>query len=63
MNRDGMYQCLEQAQALLNHVYGFACNANLPELERLMSMADTMIVEAYEEIECGETAKVLEGIE
>lgn len=59
MTREEMYIALEQAQELLNRVYGVACNANLPELERLMSMADTMICEAYEEIECGETAEYL----
>ena len=62
MTREELQSKLEQAQELLSHVYGFACNANLPELEGLMSMADTMIIEAYNEIECGETGEVLEGI-
>ena len=55
MNREEMYIALEKAQDLLSQVYFFASASKLSEMERLMSMADTMICEAYEEIECGET--------
>ena len=61
MNRDEMYIALEKAQELLSQVYFFSSASKLNELERLMSVADTMICEAYEEIECGETQKYLEN--
>jgi hypothetical protein len=61
MTRSEIYQRLETAQALLSDIYEFAGTNQLTELENLMSMADTMIVEAFEEIECGQTAEVLKG--
>jgi predicted house-cleaning noncanonical NTP pyrophosphatase (MazG superfamily) len=57
MKRTELYASLESAQDLLNEIFSFACSENLPELARLMSVADTMICESFEEIECGETAK------
>jgi hypothetical protein len=62
MTREELYIKLEQAQELLSDVYQFAQDNGLGELSRAMSMADTMIVDAYEEIECGRTGEVLEGI-
>ena len=58
MTRAELYQKLETAQDLLNDVYHFADSNGLIDLERLTSTADTMIAECYEEIECGETAKM-----
>lgn len=55
MTRDELYNKLETAQELLDDVWRFAQDNGLIELSRQMSMADTMIVDAYEEIECGET--------
>lgn len=55
MTREEMYQKLELAQSMLSDIYHFACENQLLEMERIMSVADTMIVEAFEEIECGET--------
>jgi hypothetical protein len=57
MTREELYQKLEQAQELLCEVYEFANDNGLVDMRRLASMADTMIVDCYEEIECGETAK------
>lgn len=42
---------LEQAQSLLAEVYHFACNGGHDELIREMSMADSMIIDAKEELE------------
>jgi hypothetical protein len=53
MTRDELYIALERAQGLLSEVYAFAGNNGLHELESLMSVADTCIVDAFEEIECG----------
>ena len=55
MTREELYIKLEQAQELLSDVYQFAQDNGLGELSRYMSMADTMIIDAYEEIECGDT--------
>lgn len=57
MTREELYIKLENAQDLLSQVYHFAQDNGLVELEGLMSAADTMIVEAFDEIECGETAE------
>ena len=59
MTRDELYIALEQAQRLLAEVYAFAGNNGLQELEHLMSVADTCIVDAFEEIECGDTSETL----
>jgi hypothetical protein len=56
MTREEMYIKLETAQELLSEVYQFAQDNGLDEFSRLMSMADLMIIDAYEEIECGNTA-------
>lgn len=61
MTRTEMYERLETAQALLSDIYEFADTNQLTELARSMSVADTMIAEAFDEIECGETAEVLKG--
>ena len=58
MTREELYIKLETAQELLCEVYQFACDNGLVDLEGSMSMADTMIIEAYNEIECGQTAEV-----
>jgi hypothetical protein len=55
MTRDELYAKLEAAQELLSDVYQFAQDNGLIDLERAVSMADTCIIEAYNEIECGET--------
>jgi hypothetical protein len=55
MTREELYIKLETAQELLSEVYQFAQDNGLVDLERAVSMADTCIVEAYNEIECGET--------
>jgi len=59
MTREELYIALENAQQLLSDVYSFAEDNGLTDMARLMSMADTMIIDAYEEIECGHTAEVL----
>ena len=49
MDKDELFEKLAEAQNLLNEVYGVACNnPKLKELERLMSVADTCIIEALE---------------
>ena len=58
MTREEIYIALENAQQLLSDVYHFASSNGLTDMQRLMSMADTMIIDAYEEIECGKTAEV-----
>ena len=60
MTREELYIKLEQAQELLSDVYQFAQDNGLGELSRYMSMADTMIIDAYEEIECGD---MMDGLE
>ena len=61
MKRTELYASLESAQDLLNEIFSFACSENLTELSKLMSVADTMICEAFEEIECGQTKEYLEN--
>jgi hypothetical protein len=61
MTRTELYIALENAQQLLSDVYHFAESNGLTELARNMSMADTMIIDSYEEIECGQTREVLEN--
>lgn len=58
MTRDELYIKLETAQELLGEVYHFADTNGLQDFARLMSMADTMICESFDEIECGETAEL-----
>jgi len=58
MTREELYIKLENAQELLNDVYHFATDNGLDEFSRLMSMADLMIIDSFEEIECGRTAEV-----
>ena len=60
MTRDELYNKLETAQELLSDVYQFAQDNGLGDLAREMSMADTCIIEAYNEVECGETAEILD---
>lgn len=60
MTREELYIKLETAQELLSDVYQFAQDNGLGDLSRLMSMADTMIIEAYEDIECGD---MMDGLE
>lgn len=49
MDKDELFEKLAEAQNLLNEVYGVACNnPKLKELEHLMSVADTCIIEALE---------------
>ena len=60
MTREELYIKLETAQELLCDVYQFAQDNGLTDLSRLMSMADTMIIDAYAEIECGD---MLDGLE
>ena len=63
MTREELYIKLETAQELLCDVYQFAQDNGLGDFARLMSMADTMIIDSYEEIECGATAEVLKAVE
>jgi hypothetical protein len=63
MTREEMYIKLESAQELLSEVYQFAQDNGLDEFSRLMSMADLMIVDAYEEIECGRVANLFKDEE
>ena len=51
MKRTELYASLESAQDLLNEIFSFACSENLTELSKLMSVADTMIVEAFDVLE------------
>lgn len=51
MTSEELYIKLDTAQQLLSEVYRFASDNGLTELERNMSMADTMIIEAYNEID------------
>ena len=60
MTRDEMYSKLEQAQQLLSDVYHFACENGLTALESQTSVADSCIIEAFDEIECGETSELFE---
>ena len=48
MDKDQLYSKLEQAQSLLSEVYHFAQNGGFQELEHLMSVADTCIIDALE---------------
>lgn len=50
MTKMELYNNLEAAQTLLSEVYHFAGENGMVELEKLMSMADTMINDAYEEL-------------
>ena len=58
MTREELYIKLETAQELLSDVYHFTQDHGLDEFSRLMSMADLMIIDSYEEIECGRTADI-----
>lgn len=48
MTQDQMLDKLKVAQSLLAEVYDFACERGIGDLERLMSYADTCIVDALE---------------
>lgn len=60
MTREELYIKLETAQQLLDDVWRFAQDNGFGDLSRAMSMADTMIIEAYNEIECGD---MMDGLE
>ncbi|MFZ9515486.1 MAG: hypothetical protein ACO29P_09665 [Bacteroidia bacterium] len=51
MTKADLIQKLMDAQDLLSSVYHFASKHDLEELEDKMSMADTMIVEAFDVLE------------
>jgi hypothetical protein len=48
MTQDQMLDKLKVAQSLLSEVYDFACVQGIDDLERLMSCADTCIIDALE---------------
>lgn len=52
MTREELYIKLETAQELLSDVYHFASDNGLDKFSRLMSMADLMIIDSYEEKLC-----------
>ena len=51
MTKKELFNALESAQMELYKVYAFAVANGMDELARQMSMADTMILDAYIEIE------------
>ena len=53
MTKADLIQKLMDAQDLLSSVYQFASKHDLGELEDKMSVADTMIVEAFDVLEIG----------
>ena len=46
-----LMQKLTKAQELLSEVYGVACNSGNDEVERLMSVADSCIIDAMDALE------------
>jgi len=46
-----LMQKLTKAQELLSEVYGVACNSGNFEVERLMSVADSCIIDAMDALE------------
>jgi len=60
MTLNELKEKLMQAQNLLSDVYYYASENHLSALESQMSCADSCIIEAFDEIEYGETAGLFE---
>lgn len=48
-----MIEDLNKAQDLLSNIYSYACINNMGSLERLMSVADSCIIDAIETLNKG----------